>query len=414
MEVDEKYDDVFLVVARSCKDIGNLLDVFFSFLRRKTDFFHILTDRDPSKGFLQGEAKKILLSTFDKHQQLYFKSPHLPSLISSTLLNTTDRQYITGSPNNGPNNSVYISFVPRHLYLNHDDVKRQVNAALDGKGKCVDVKFPNDSMDEGVYVLLDSFEAADDIIKGINEKRLNIWKQDNGSFQKLRASSETSSASYDKVPFDLYTCHSVPDDISKNSISEVSYTTEDLFPVKSSSHITTWNGGICDKYIWTQSILDITMEIPLPYPCRGSDLNVHINFTFLKVECRDKTILEGEFYERVTREDCMWNIEDKVKLIVSLQKQKECWWESVLKGDPTIDTTKVESIKKIEDYDSATQSHIRKIVYDESQKAMGKPTSDEQRKRDFLAKVWDTEGSPFKGTPFNPDAVNLQGGFPAL
>lgn len=30
--------------------------------------------------------------------------------------------------------------------------------------------------------------------------------------------------------------------------------------------------------------------------------------------------------------------------------------------------------------------------------------------QDLLKKAWDAEGSPFKGTPFDPQAINLNGG----
>ena len=30
--------------------------------------------------------------------------------------------------------------------------------------------------------------------------------------------------------------------------------------------------------------------------------------------------------------------------------------------------------------------------------------------QDMLKMAWDAEGSPFKGTPFDPTKVNLQGG----
>ena len=45
--------------------------------------------------------------------------------------------------------------------------------------------------------------------------------------------------------------------------------------------------------------------------------------------------------------------------------------------DPPIDTTLVDSRRHIQSYDEATQAQIRKIMFDEQQKAEGKPTSDE-------------------------------------
>ena len=57
-----------------------------------------------------------------------------------------------------------------------------------------------------------------------------------------------------------------------------------------------------------------------------------------------------------------------------------------------------------------TQGAIRKIMFDQDQKRRNLPTSDEMQNEDMLRKAWDAEGSPFKGTPFDPKMVNFSGG----
>ena len=39
----------------------------------------------------------------------------------------------------------------------------------------------------------------------------------------------------------------------------------------------------------------------------------------------------------------------------------------------------------------------------------GLPTSDELKQREVLEKAWNAEGSPFKGTPFDPTKLNMSG-----
>jgi hypothetical protein len=48
MSTDEltKYDEVLLTVAGQCGGIAPLLDILFSFLYRKTDFFHVMAEGD--------------------------------------------------------------------------------------------------------------------------------------------------------------------------------------------------------------------------------------------------------------------------------------------------------------------------------------------------------------------------------
>lgn len=40
---------------------------------------------------------------------------------------------------------------------------------------------------------------------------------------------------------------------------------------------------------------------------------------------------------------------------------------------------------------------------------MGLPTTEEEKNIETLKKFWDSEGSPFKGQPFDPSKLNLAG-----
>ena len=41
---------------------------------------------------------------------------------------------------------------------------------------------------------------------------------------------------------------------------------------------------------------------------------------------------------------------------------------------------------------------------------MGLPTSEEEKQMEMLKKAWNAEGSPFKGTPFDPTKFNIPSG----
>ena len=107
-----------------------------------------------------------------------------------------------------------------------------------------------------------------------------------------------------------------------------------------------------------------------------------------------------------------WNVaqhKGELCVCVYLEKDREAWWKSAVHGDDEIDTTKVDSMREVYDYDPETQGAIRKIMFDQHQKRLGKPTSEQLQNEDMLKAAWNAEGSPFKGQPFDPTRLNING-----
>merc|ERR1719245_949392 len=173
-------------------------------------------------------------------------------------------------------------------------------------------------------------------------------------------------------------------------------------------HISTWNGAVTDKYYWSQSLREVTVEIEVE-ECNAKDIKVDVTATRLRVKCKGNIVLEGKLHEKVIIEETMWHLESNKHVILSLEKHREMWWKCVLEGDSEIDTTKVESTRSMEEYDGETQGAIRKIMFDQNQKVQGRPTSDQIRTADVMKQAWNTPGSPFRGSEFDPSMLNLSG-----
>ena len=54
-------DNIFLGILQNCGQIEPFLDVVFSFLARRTDFFLIMSGKEGRMGFPEGIAQKMVL-----------------------------------------------------------------------------------------------------------------------------------------------------------------------------------------------------------------------------------------------------------------------------------------------------------------------------------------------------------------
>lgn len=154
------------------------------------------------------------------------------------------------------------------------------------------------------------------------------------------------------------------------------------------------NGAVHDKYRWTQTLQDLYVYVPVPAGTRAKHLVIEIKKTALKVKVGGQdAILEGELFGAVKMEDCFWSVEDDRttggRLIsITMQKVNQMeWWKCVVKGEPEINTQKVEpENSKLSDLDGDTRQTVEKMMYDQRQKSAGLPTADEQSKQDMLKK----------------------------
>ncbi|KAK3258529.1 hypothetical protein CYMTET_32429 [Cymbomonas tetramitiformis] len=153
------------------------------------------------------------------------------------------------------------------------------------------------------------------------------------------------------------------------------------------------NGGSTDKYSWVQTLAEVTVNIPVPVGTKSRMLTVEIKKQYVKVALKGgETIMDGELYEPVKTDDCFWNIVDGKMLEISLTKNNQMeWWRTIVKGDPEINTKKVEpENSKLGDLDGETRQTVEKMMYDQRQKQMGLPTSEEQDKQNMLKKFMDS------------------------
>ncbi|KAI0443263.1 nuclear movement protein [Xylaria telfairii] len=147
-------------------------------------------------------------------------------------------------------------------------------------------------------------------------------------------------------------------------------------------------------YKWTQTIAELDILITsIPGNLKGRDLVVELKKQKIKAGIKGQApIIEGDLPHAIHTEDSTWTLTsapDGTKTIeIHLDKANKMeWWAHVVTTAPKIDVTKIQpENSKLSDLDGETRGMVEKMMYDQRQKEMGLPTSEDQRKTDILKK----------------------------
>ncbi|KIX96120.1 uncharacterized protein Z520_08375 [Fonsecaea multimorphosa CBS 102226] len=146
-------------------------------------------------------------------------------------------------------------------------------------------------------------------------------------------------------------------------------------------------------YKWTQTLEEAEVSVPIAGNLKARDLVVELKKSHIKVAVKgQEPIIDGDFPHPIQTDDSTWVLSTKTdggkEILITLAKARgSYWWAHIVTSAPKIDTTKiVPENSKLSELDGETRGMVEKMMYDQNQKAMGKPTSDDQKKEDLLKK----------------------------
>ncbi|XP_015119411.1 nuclear migration protein nudC isoform X1 [Diachasma alloeum] len=323
MSKEEQFDGMLLAMAQQHEGgVQDLLDTIFSFLARKTDFY---------TGGGAGAAEKLVTSKFEKYQ--------------STAMQKYEDEKIQ-------------KLQKEKKHKERIEKKRQ---------------------EEATALLRNEVDIGDDKIVELTDEQAE-------KLQKEIDSRHTPIAET-PVPGPSTSSTSLPETSEKMEAVDEEEDEADNEKLKPNGG----NGADLSDYRWTQTLQEVEIRVPLKstFNVRPRDVSVTIGKKHLTCGIKGQPpIIDGDFPHEVKLEESTWVIEDGKTLLINLEKvNKMQWWAHVVTSDPEINTKKVNpEPSKLSDLDGETRGLVEKMMYDQRQKELGLPTSDEQKKQDVIKK----------------------------
>jgi len=375
-QMEAQFDAFFMNVAQQCAQLSSsqhdvsaidvMHEAYFGFLRRKTDFFSNNSNDDDGKNGFESRGKKSVLTALQK--QLEEVEKH-----------KTQRE------------------------KDEDEARRKRQKDLEKKrAKEEEMK---------VKAMEEERERKERVREALMKQKMEESKKkiveldDDGNEVNEEEDEDKDEAAArenkEKVEKDLKGEEDDPHALQPGTV-----------------HPSALNGGEAEHYVWSQTLQEVDVRLPVPVGTRAKDIVCEFTATTFKFGLKSEPQLripeKSKLCEAIKPDDSFWTLEDNREVRLTLTKSNQMsWWENVIKGDPRIDTKKVvPENSNLSDLDGETRSTVEKMMYDQRQKAAGKPTSDQENKMGLMKKFMEAHPEmDFSNCKFDDGMMPQMGSF---
>ncbi|RWS12324.1 nudC domain-containing protein 3-like protein [Dinothrombium tinctorium] len=131
-----------------------------------------------------------------------------------------------------------------------------------------------------------------------------------------------------------------------------------------------YNGASCQNYSWSQTLTEIDVMVKIPETVTSSNhVRVFIRPTDLTVVVN----VGGNWVYKVNGRLCypirtansVWTLHPGSHIHISLEKERDRWWNVLISGEEQIDVGKVDRSVRLEDLTEEAQAIVKKLAYEE-------------------------------------------------
>mmetsp|Transcript_16509 Transcript_16509/g.16445 ORF Transcript_16509/g.16445 Transcript_16509/m.16445 type:complete len:358 (-) Transcript_16509:38-1111(-) len=337
---DESFDGLFMQCVQTKRGIDGFLNCFYGFLRRRTDFFTTPT-----------EAKQELLDHFEANL-LYFNKA---------------KEYIQKKQEEKKKRD-------EELRIKEEKRQEELRKAEEER-KAEELR----QAEEARIIEESKSEEQKSLETQLSQNKIVEVTDEQAAMLTEPKQEEVKSPPKKKLVPKL-TQNQLPAG-STPPVEEKKGESKGLMPIN--------NGGKTDRYFWTQQLNDITINFYIPENFQAKHIKVNLRPDHITIIHKGQVFLDGDFFDGIKPDDPLWmvdTVEGRKCIVLTLDKVAvRTWWKCALKGEPEIDTTKVDpGNTNLSIFDEETRPVIEKGLLDAQRKEMGLPTFDEEKNQQIL------------------------------